>query len=106
MLSPILKLDCSLQWHSLFYLAENKGNDFIFTCYQKQVHLFQRTRQELEQSITPTVFTLPFPPPPPPPPPPPVGTPLCGLYRHVRPRRAWFFSGFSHKEDTKFFVWS
>lgn len=64
MLSPILKLDCSLQWHSLFYLAENKGNDFILTCYQKQVHLFQRARQELEQSITPTVFTLPSPPPP------------------------------------------
>lgn len=78
MLSPILKLDCSLQWHSLFYLAENKGNDFILTCYQKQVHLFQRARQELEQSITPTEFTLPSPPPP-------VGTPLCGLYRHVRP---------------------
>ena len=24
-------------------------------------------------------------------------TPLCGLYRYVRPKRVWFFSSFGHK---------
>ena len=30
MLSPIPKLDCSLQLLALFYLAENKGSDLIY----------------------------------------------------------------------------
>ena len=25
------------------------------------------------------------------------GTPLCGLYRYVRPQRVWFFRRFGHK---------